>query len=64
MTMKDFLNSPLGKKLGILAVAALAAALSRYVPGWEKFLDIAAAFTAGGVVVKSDGLLSKKDGDA
>lgn len=61
MTLKDFLNSPLGKKLGVLVLAGLAAALSRYVPGWERFVDLAAAFTAGGVMVKSDGLVSKKE---
>ena len=55
MNMKEFLNSPLGKKLGILAVAGVAALLAKYVPGWERFIDMAAAFMAGGAVMRSPG---------
>ena len=60
--MKEFLNSPLGKKLSILAMAGLAATLSRYVPGWDKYVDLAAAFMAGGAIMRSPG--DVKGGDA
>jgi hypothetical protein len=53
--MKDFLNTPLGKKLGIVALAGVAAALARYLPDFEKYIDLAAAFMAGGAVVRSPG---------
>lgn len=57
--MKDFLDSPLGKKLGVLVLAGAAAALARYLPDFEKYIDLAAAFLAGGAVVRSPGDMSK-----
>jgi hypothetical protein len=53
--MKEFMSSPLGKKLSVLLVAGVAAALARYLPDFEKYIDLAAAFMAGSAIVRSPG---------
>ncbi len=53
--IKDFLASPNGKKLMVVLTAGLAAVLSSKFPMFEKYVDLAAAFTAGGALMRSPG---------